>query len=126
MEMGMKTEDQEILNRLPIILALAGPICWPIAFLIVALSLHSRGAGDWSGIAALYHAGAVILIIHLLICPTMIGMCIYRKYSGKPIDRSLTVGLAYYGLLITLAFLKMGPSEMFRNGFTILGTLTKW
>ena len=103
----------------PLIVALAGPISWPVMALIAWMA--SRGPdGGWSGMAAMFSGLAIILIVHIVPPIILIVLAVSRKRKGMKAGSVPKWGLAYYGLVACVARLLQGPSEFLRDASTLL------
>lgn len=74
------------------ILVLVGPLSW----LVLAIYVLIRNQMMWGGLAALYIAMPISLVIHTIAPLALIILVFYRRRRRQSIDKVIFWGLIYY------------------------------
>ncbi|MCM1982958.1 hypothetical protein [Lyngbya confervoides] len=77
-----------------------GPLSWPV----LALYVLVRNQGMWGGLAALYSAIPISLVIHTVAPLALILLGSHRRRRRQPLGTMIAWGLVYYALVPWVLF----------------------
>ncbi|MGG6295583.1 hypothetical protein ACQ4M4_14410 [Leptolyngbya sp. AN02str] len=86
----------------------------PLSWLVIAVYVLIRNQAMWGGLAALYIAMPISLVIHTLAPLALILLIFYRRHRRQPIGRMIYWGLIYYAsiplIILALSVMLQGLS----------------
>ena len=106
------------------LLLLVGPSSWVLTFIIAAIVSTGPDAG-WVAMAALFKGMGVIVLLHVLTIAIVIVVAVRRYLRRSPLGKVLLTALSYYCIIILIALVASGPTELLRDSLVALRALGK-
>ncbi len=101
------------------LLFLVGPSSGVLTFLVAAVRGSGADAG-WIAMTALFKGMGVIVLLHVLAIAIVIVVAIRRYLRRSPSGNVLLAALTYYGIVILIALVASGPTELLRDSIAAL------